>query len=79
MVERMAEIGKQVLVDQGGSVEEARMGFHWPPFILVKHLHLHVVSPESSMGWFSRNILFRVDSFGFVSHRWMIDHLRTML
>ena len=77
MVERMAEIGKQVLVDQGGSVEESRMGFHWPPLTLVKHLHLHVISPESSMGWFSRNVVFRVDSFAFVSHGWMVEHLRT--
>lgn len=78
LVERMVEIGKQVLSEQGGNVEEARIGFHWPPIIFVKHLHLHVISPESSMGWFSRSILFRVDSFAFASHTWMIDHLRTM-
>jgi len=78
LVERMVEIGKQVLSEQGGNVEEARIGFHWPPIIFVKHLHLHVISPESSMGWFSSSILFRVDSFAFASHTWMIDHLRTM-
>ena len=78
IVERMVEIGKQILVDQGGSVEEARMGFHWPPFTWVKHLHLHVISPESSMGWFARNVIFRVNSFAFVSHSWMSEHLKTM-
>ena len=78
LVERMVEIGKQVLLEQGGNLEEARIGFHWPPVILVKHLHLHVMSPESSMGWFYRSILFRVDSFAFASHTWMIDHLQTM-
>lgn len=78
LIERMVEIGKKILSEQGGNVDEARIGFHWPPFIFVKHLHLHVVSPESSMGWFSRNILYRVDSFAFVSHTWMVDHLHTV-
>lgn len=78
IVERMVEIGKQVLHEQGGSEEGTRIGFHWPPFILVNHLHLHVVSPESSMGWFSRKVLYRVDSFAFVSHSWMIDRLKNL-
>ena len=78
MVERMVAIGQQVLSDQGGDMEGIRMGFHWPPFILVRHLHLHVVGPESSMGWFSRKILFRVDSFAFSSHTWIVDHLSKM-
>ena len=78
LVERMVEIGKQVLTERGGRVEEARMGFHWPPFILVRHLHLHVIGPESSMGWLSRNLVFRKDSFVFTSHTWLIEHLRNI-
>lgn len=78
LVERMAELGKQVLTERGGRVEEARMGFHWPPFILVRHLHLHVIGPESSMGWLGRNLIFRKDSFAFSSHTWMIEHLKNI-
>ena len=77
MVERMAEIGKQVLEERGGNADQARMGFHWPPFILVKHLHLHVISPESAMGWVSRNIVFRKDSYVFSSPEYMVKYLKT--
>ncbi len=78
VVERMVEIGKQVLTGQGGSVEGSRIGFHWPPVVWVKHLHLHVIGPESSMSWFNRKILYRLDSFAFVTHTWMVQHLKTL-
>lgn len=77
LIEQMAEIGKQVLEQQGGKMEDARVGFHWPPFILVKHLHLHVISPESSMGWFNRNVIFRKNSYFFTSPSYMLEYLRT--
>lgn len=76
LVERMAEIGRQVLEERGGSKEEARLGFHWPPFILVKHLHLHVISPESEMGWLNRTVIFRKDSYFFSSPNSMINYLK---
>ena len=76
MVERMAEIGKQVLEERGGRLEEVRLGFHWPPFIFVKHLHLHVISPESAMGWINRNIVFRKDSYVFSSPAYMVNYLK---
>lgn len=77
LVERMAEIGKQVLEERGGSLEEARLGFHWPPFIFVKHLHLHIISPESEMGWLNRKVVFRKDSYVFSSPTYMVDYLKT--
>lgn len=77
IVERMTEIGKQVLEERGGNADEARLGFHWPPFVLVKHLHLHVISPESSMGWINRNIVFRKDSYVFSSPTYMVNYLKT--
>lgn len=77
MVERMAEIGRQVLEDRGGNFQEARLGFHWPPFIFVKHLHLHVVSPVSSMSWINRNVVFRKDSYVFSSPAYMVNYLKT--
>ncbi len=75
VVERMTEIGKQVLGDREGNIDEARLGFHWPPFLLVKHLHLHIISPEGRMSWFNRNIVFRKDSFAFSSPEYMYNYL----
>ncbi len=76
LVERMAEIGRQVLEKQGGSFEMARLGFHWPPFIFVKHLHLHIISPESEMNWLNRNIIFRKDSYFFSSPDYMLNYIK---
>lgn len=34
-------------------------GFHLPPFISVKHLHMHAIAPVSKMRFFSRIIFAR--------------------
>lgn len=62
----MIEMGKRVLSDNNGDVNEARLGFHWPPFYSVSHLHLHIISPVSEMGFFARQI-YKPDTFWFVS------------
>ena len=78
LVEKMAQIGSQVLAEKGApTTEGARFGFHWPPFILVKHLHMHVMSPETSMGWLSRNIVFKRDSLVFYTPPKMIEYLKS--
>ena len=76
VVEKMVGIGKEVLTSNGGTLEDARLGFHWPPFVLVRHLHLHVIAPTSAMGWFSRSVIFRENSFAFVTPGWLVDHLK---
>jgi hypothetical protein len=43
-----------------------RFGFHYPPFNSIHHLHLHAISPASSMSFVSR-LIFRPDSWWFVS------------
>jgi hypothetical protein len=43
-----------------------RLGFHYPPFNSVQHLHLHAISPASSMSFVSR-LIFRPGSWWFVS------------
>ena len=78
LVERMGAIARQVLAEQGADPEDARLGFHWPPFILVRHLHMHILSPPSSLGWLSKYIVFRENSFAFTSHTGMLDRLRAM-
>ena len=79
LVERMGEIARRVLSERGASPEDARLGFHWPPFLLVRHLHMHILSPPSSLGWFSKYILFRENSFAFTTHAGMLERLQSML
>ncbi|XP_062293508.1 adenosine 5'-monophosphoramidase HINT3-like [Scomber scombrus] len=50
LVERMVEMGKAVLLDQGiTDMKDIRLGFHQPPYISVNHLHLHVIAPASQI------------------------------
>ncbi|XP_022593522.1 histidine triad nucleotide-binding protein 3-like isoform X1 [Seriola dumerili] len=50
LVERMAEMGKAVLREQGiTDMMDIRLGFHKPPYISVDHLHLHVLAPSSQI------------------------------
>ncbi|GAA6032962.1 hypothetical protein JCM8097_000069 [Rhodosporidiobolus ruineniae] len=44
MIERMKQVGRQVLVKVGVPEGEQRLGFHIPPFFSVNHLHLHLLS-----------------------------------
>ncbi|NP_001139990.1 histidine triad nucleotide-binding protein 3 [Salmo salar] len=50
LVERMAEMGRAVLQENGiTNPNDIRMGFHRPPYISVPHLHLHVLAPTSEI------------------------------
>ncbi|XP_070399270.1 adenosine 5'-monophosphoramidase HINT3 isoform X2 [Nothobranchius furzeri] len=50
LVERMVELGRAVLLDQGiTNMNDVRLGFHQFPFISVSHLHLHVLAPASQI------------------------------
>ena len=76
MIRRMAEIGRQVLVERAGRpgtraddmdatadvMADAKIGFHWP-LVSVGHLHLHLMYPASSMGLISR-IIYSNTFFG---------------
>ena len=73
---RMEAIGKQVLQDNGGDLKDYRAGFHWPPFLTVNHLHMHVIFPESQMGFFARHIVFRKDSWVFSSPEVAVNYLK---
>ncbi|MBN3319318.1 HINT3 protein, partial [Atractosteus spatula] len=67
LVEKMVEVGKAILQKNGiTDLNDIRLGFHWPPFCSVTHLHLHVLAPASLMGFTSR-IFYRPDSYWFIT------------
>lgn len=54
------------LLSKGVHEEDAIIGYHIPPFISQKHLHLHGISPISDMS-LSNRISFFMPSFWFKS------------
>lgn len=52
-----------------------RLGFHWPPFNTISHLHLHAISPQSEMSLISR-AMFKPDSWWFVTVSKIINSLK---
>ncbi|XP_068082331.1 adenosine 5'-monophosphoramidase HINT3 isoform X2 [Anabrus simplex] len=66
VVDSMVELGKQVLTEVNGDTSDIRMGFHWPPFHSIAHLHLHVISPTSQLSLKGRLITLP-NSWWFVS------------
>jgi len=76
MVQGMYEYGKAYLQKsvKNEIVEDCLYGFHYPPFISIDHLHLHVIYPASSMNFTNAN-LFRKDTWHFVSPEKLIDLL----
>ncbi|XP_068199300.1 adenosine 5'-monophosphoramidase HINT3 [Antennarius striatus] len=50
LVKQMAQMGRNVLQDQGiTDMKDISLGFHQPPNISVDHLHLHVLAPSSKI------------------------------
>jgi len=77
LVQAMHQFGKEYLssVATNEEINEALYGFHFPPFISVDHLHMHVISPLSAMSFINSN-LFRKNSWYFVSPEVLIDRLK---
>lgn len=65
-VKKMVDVGKSVLSENNGDVNDMRLGFHWPPVNSVSHLHLHVISPVSEMGFLAK-VVYKPDTFWFVT------------
>ena len=68
IVSRMVELGQNVIRQLAPDLSSPRLGVHWPPFTSIQHLHLHVMAPQESIG-FLGNLIFRPDSYWFVSVR----------
>lgn len=64
LVKKMKTIGLDLLESSKLDSNDALMGFHLPPFISVRHLHLHVIALASQMSFLSR-CNFRADSYWF--------------
>ncbi|EDV46864.1 histidine triad nucleotide-binding protein 3 [Drosophila erecta] len=62
LVQRMESALKEFLVGKGVSVDDALFGFHLPPFITVKHLHMHAIAPRTQMSFLSK-LIFRPSFF----------------
>ncbi|XP_015377621.1 PREDICTED: histidine triad nucleotide-binding protein 3-like [Diuraphis noxia] len=65
LLKSMVAAAKQILLNNGCDLNDTRMGFHWPPFYSIGHMHLHVISPVSSMSAFNRFVAFN-PSFSYV-------------
>ncbi|XP_060066881.1 adenosine 5'-monophosphoramidase HINT3-like [Ylistrum balloti] len=77
LVERLVEAATDFLKQQNAAVDEARLGFHWPPFNSISHLHLHAISCTSEMGFIARGI-FRPNTLWFVTAEWLVRRLKAM-
>ncbi|XP_039271203.2 adenosine 5'-monophosphoramidase HINT3-like [Styela clava] len=55
IIKEMVSFGKDYLQKQNDVEEkDTKIGFHWPPFISIEHLHLHIICPASSMSLLHR-------------------------
>nr|XP_054758684.1 adenosine 5'-monophosphoramidase HINT3-like [Lytechinus pictus] len=74
LVQYLYQVGEVVLESRGGNIADARVGFHWPPFNTIDHLHLHVVYPVNEMSFLGK-VVNRPNSFWFVTYEWALNYL----
>lgn len=67
-MEKLVNDGKRILCENDANMDDVLMGFHWPPFNSVNHLHLHIISPASEIGLIHRQ-MFKPSNIWFVTVR----------
>lgn len=77
VVKKLVEIGKQLIIDRGGDLVNAILGFHWPPFNTIAHLHMHAITSIDQMSFVSKG-MFKTGTLWFVSPEYVIDRLEKM-
>ncbi|KAJ2942444.1 hypothetical protein O0L34_g16049 [Tuta absoluta] len=75
LLTKMQKVSIDLLAKNNLTVDDARFGYHWPPFRSVKHLHLHTIAPESEMGYIGR-MMFMKNSYWFVSPEYVESILK---
>ena len=57
-VEEMKEQLRQLILRKLPELPatELSLGFHWPPFNSINHLHMHAIAPVSKMGWLKKQM-----------------------
>lgn len=59
----------------GFDTQKLRLGFHWPPFNSIGHLHLHLLYPVEQMSLISR-LVFQPNWFWFSEVEKTVEYLR---
>ncbi|XP_071953259.1 adenosine 5'-monophosphoramidase HINT3-like [Antedon mediterranea] len=77
LLEYMFAAGAGGLEILSGSINEARVGFHCPPFTSMSHLHMHILYPETSIRWWNK-LFFKPDSYWFTLYDTMLMSLNEM-
>ncbi|XP_059609915.1 adenosine 5'-monophosphoramidase HINT3-like [Phlebotomus argentipes] len=76
LLDEMKESLEQLLAEKGVNVaEEGLLGFHWPPFNSVKHLHMHGMGPRSRMGVIGK-LIFKPNNKWFCTNDHVFEWLR---
>ena len=77
LVQEMVRAGTEYLTSICGetALEDSKFGFHYPPFISVQHLHLHVIYPYSEVRMIG-SMLFPEDRWYFVSPDCVIKQIQ---
>ncbi|KAG8185752.1 hypothetical protein JTE90_000735 [Oedothorax gibbosus] len=75
MLDEMEAIANDVLTQLGGDSRTARIGYHWPPFISVSHLHLHAIAPADDLS-IKASILFQPGSKWFRTTQEVVSRIK---